>query len=64
MSDFDYFRQDMPDTLQNLLDLLLLSLIIEEAKAHERAPEPMPKEKRIKVIEMHTMLRLAQIAVG
>ena len=64
MSDFDNFRQGMPDTLQNLLDLLLLSLIIEEAKGHEKLPEPKSKDERIKEIGMYAMLRLAQIAVG
>lgn len=64
ISDFDYFRKDMSDTLQNLLDLLLLSLIIEEAKGHEKLPEPKSKDERIKEIGMYAMLRLAQIAVG
>ena len=64
MSDFDDFRQDMPDTVKTIFNLMLPLSIIEEAKAHERATEPMPKEKRIKEIKMHTMLRLAQIAVG
>lgn len=64
MSDFDYFRQDMPDTVKTIFNLMLPLSIIEEAKAHERTTEPMPKEKRIKAIEMHTMLRLAQIAVS
>ena len=64
ISDFDYFRKDMSDTLQNLLDLLLLSLIIEEAKGHEKLPESKSKDERIKEIGMYAMLRLAQIAVG
>ena len=62
-SDFDYFRQGMPDTVKTMFNLVLPLSIIEEAKAHEKATEPMPKETRIKAVEMHTMLRLAQIAV-
>lgn len=64
MSDFDYFRKDMPDTVKKLFDLLLPISIIEEENGHKKLSEPMPKEKRIKAIEMHTMLRLAQIAVS
>ena len=64
MSDFDYFRQGMPDTIKKVFDLVLPLSIIEEAEAHEKATEPMPKEKRIKAIEMHTMMNLARIAVS
>lgn len=64
MSDFDTFRQDMPDNAKKVFDLVLPLSIIEGAEAYEKATEPMPKEKRIKAIEMHTMLRLAQIAVS
>lgn len=64
MSDFDYFREDMPDTIKTIFYLVLPLSIIEEAKAHEKATEHMPKSERIKAIEMHTMLRLAQIAVS
>ena len=64
MSDFDNFRQGMPYTIKKVFDLMLPLSIIEEAKAHEKATEPMTKETRIKAIEMHTMLRLAQIAVS
>ena len=64
MSDFDYFRQGMPDTIKKVFDLMLPLSIIEEAKANEKATEPMPKETRIKAIEMCTMIRIAQIAVS
>ena len=64
MSDFDYFRQGMPDTIKKVFDLVLPLSIIEEAEAHEKATEPMPKEKRIKAIEMHTMMNLARIVVS
>lgn len=64
MSDFDYFRQDMPDTVNKLFDLLLPLSIIEEENGHKKLSEPKPKSERIKAIEMHTMLRLAQIAVS
>lgn len=64
MSDFDNFRQGMPDTVKTMFNLVLPLSIIEEAEDHEKATEPMPKEKRIKAIEMHTMLRLARIAVS
>ena len=63
-ADFDYFRQGMPYTIKKVFDLMLPLSIIEEAKSHEKATEPMTKETRIKAIEMHTMLRLAQIAVS
>ena len=64
MSDFDTFRLGMPDTVQTMFNLVLPLSIIEEAEAHEKATEPMTKEKRIKAIEMHTMLKLARIAVS
>ena len=63
-ADFDYFRRGMPYTIKKVFDLMLPLSIIEEAKSHEKATEPMTKETRIKAIEMHTMLRLAQIAVS
>ena len=64
MSDFDYFRQDMPDSVKPIFYLMLPLSIIEEAKAHERAPEPKPKSERVKEIGMYAMLGMAQIAVG
>ena len=64
MSDFDYFRQGMPYTIKKVFDLMLPLSIIEEAEAHEKATEPMTKEKRIKAIEMCTMIRIAQIVVS
>ena len=64
MSDFDTFRQGMPDTVKTMFNLVLPLSIIEEAEAHEKATEPMTKEKRIKAIEMCTMIRIAQIAVS
>ena len=64
MSDFDYFRQGMPDTVKTMFNLVLPLSIIEEAEAHEKATEPMTKEQRIKAIEMHTMMSLARIVVS
>ena len=64
MSDFDNFRQGMPDTIKTLFDLLLPSLIIEEAKGHEKLPEPKSKGERIQAIEIYAMLEIAQIAVS
>ena len=64
MSDFDNFRQGMPDTVKTMFNLVLPLSIIEEAEVHEKLDKPKPKSERIKEIEMHTMLRLAQIAVG
>ena len=64
MSDFDDFRQDMPDTVKTIFNLMLPLSIIEEAKGHEKLPEPKSKDERIKEIGMYAMLRLAQIAVG
>lgn len=64
MSDFDDVRKDMPDTVKKLFDLLLPLAIIEEAKGHEKLPEPKTKSERVKAIEMYTMLRMAQIAVS
>ena len=64
MSDFDTFRQGMPDTIKTMFNLVLPLSIIEEAEGHKKLDKPKQKSERIKEIEMHTMLRLAQIAVG
>lgn len=64
MSDFDNFRQGMPDTVKTMFNLVLPLSIIEEAEVHKKLDKPKPKSERIKEIEMHTMLRLAQIAVS
>lgn len=64
MSDFDNFRQGMPDTVKTMFNLALPLSIIEEAEAHKKLDKPKPKSERIKEIEMHTMLILAQIAVS
>lgn len=64
MSDFDSLRQGMPDTIKAIFYLVLPLSILEEAEAHKKLDKPKPKSERIKGIEMHTMLRLAQIAVS
>ena len=64
MSDFDYFRKDMPDTVKKVFDLLLPLSIFEEAEEHEKLAETKSRDERIKAIEMYTMLRIAQIAVS
>lgn len=64
MSDFDNFRQGMPDTVKTTFNLVLPLSIIEEAEAHKKLDKPKQKSERIKAIEMHIMLRLAQIAVS
>ena len=64
MSDFDNFRQGMPDTVKTMFNLVLPLSIIEEAEAHEKATEPKQKSERIKAIEMHTMMSLARIVVS
>lgn len=63
-SDFDYIRETMPDTVKKIFDLVLPLSIIEEEKAYGSMAEPVSKEKRIKAIEMHAMLKLAQIATS
>lgn len=62
MSDFDYMRKDMPDSVKNFFDMLLPVSILTEAKKHEELDSPMTKSERVKAIEMHTMLLMAQIA--
>lgn len=64
MSDFDDIRKDMPDNVKKIFDLVLPLAIIEEAKAQENAVEIVPKEKRIQAIEMHVILKLAQLATS
>ena len=64
MSDFDTFRQGMPDTVKTMFNLVLPLSIIEEAEGHEKLDKPKQKSERIKEIEMHTMLKLARIAVS
>ena len=64
MSDFDTFRQGMPDTVKKMFNLVLPLSIIEEAEGHKKLDKPKQKSERIKEIEMHTMLKLAQIAVS
>lgn len=63
-SDFDYIREIMPDTVKKIFDLVLPLSIIEEEKAYGSTAEPVSKEKRIKAIEMHAMLKLEQIATS
>ena len=64
MSDFDYFRKDMPDPVKKVFDLLLPLSIIEEENGHKKLDDPKPKSERIKAIEMYTMLRMSQIVVS
>ena len=61
MSDFDYFRKDMPDDIKELFDSLLPLLILAEAEEHEELPEPKSKDERIQTIEVYAMQEMAHL---